>query len=497
MDMKQQTQLMASELQEDASEFVNTVIQNPDSTIRGGCPDMVDGYTFVRNQTISTQIDTSGVSVPTPTVDVYIVDWDHESVLPILAKYYLCNYVTGAPNVFDDSATFQLETGGCIAYVMAAGTSPFPSTNPSVLGPVAPLKIVPLRFDGSILSGNLRVLGKNFEVKYTAPEVLAQGLITQSTYSSYESDEQVFLTTGGLTTNPVHSLFAVKEKSLPPGDISNMVKYPGSVQRPAFDGVLQTAVIDYSDNRPSYPSHYGRLYRSPNINTVGANYGLMIAQATNSSGILVTPIPAPYWRSNSEIHYAVFTGLIPSFSLQLYRSITVETFPNPADTLIAFAHRAPISNVKLLEVVMNGVRSTPQFWAAGDNANGDMSRTLLESIGTLITISEIVSPGSGMAFTAMGAAAGALSKSGAITTFLDNAARGILGGVMPKQQSNRSRRKNRAEPVQQAKAQRPRTQSAQNVRKVKKTQKAVPINGAQATRASKNTVRRGVSGPRV
>jgi len=410
-------------LREEENKFLETVIQDPDKKdLRGGIPDLIDGYSFTRTQTISTQIDASGTGL-TGNYDVWIVDWDNESTQPLLAHYRdrNPNNIANAENTYDASPESALDVGGLVAYIMAPGTSPFPSNDPSIVGPTVPLKTISLKFDASVLSGNTRVVGKDFEVKYTAPEISAQGLWTQSSYSTYEQTALSYLyEPAGPSSGTIVQKFYGPIKGCPPGTTSNIVKFPNTVQRPAFDGVLQAAVMNYFDNVPHLPQNFEKVYKSSVKPTGATQYQDLVLcnqdllTFNNISGDPATwyGLPASFnpqfWKSNSEIHFAVCTGLANTATMQMWRTMTVESYPDPTDVLITFAKPGPLVNMQSLEVAMNAVRSSQQFWAAGDNDFGSFAKGLkgafqkFKKVGmTGLRVAAAVNPAGGAASALM------------------------------------------------------------------------------------------------
>lgn len=373
---------VANTMSAEENKFLETVIQDPDNKdVRGGIPDFVDGYSFTRTQTISTQIDSSGTALTGNTYDVWIVDWDFESTTPITANYRVRDNDPNFQDVWDTNVSATLPIGGVQVYVMQPGNSPFPSNDPAITGPVAPLKTIGLNFDNSVFSGTTRVVGKDIECQYTAPEISAQGLWTQGTYASYDDPCNVILYNNADPIAGAHAFpgdcVAATRKQIPPGSVNTIVKYPNSVQRPAFDGILQAANMHMHDNFPTLPRKLPRVYQST-IFPTGANNALdlHVCNIPNGNAQNYTTGFPVYWDSHSDIHYAVCTGLTKDATLQLWRTLTTETFPDPSDSLISFAKRAPLVNMHALEVCSNAVRSQPQFWASGDNAFGGFAKAL-------------------------------------------------------------------------------------------------------------------------
>ncbi len=370
----------------DTEGFIDAAIQNPDNDRRGGVPDLVNGPSFTRSQTISATIDGKFV-ITDPLYDVYIVQWDFECLDTDVCtgRYFTRNNSGVAENFYDASPINTFEVGGLVAYIMEPGKTPFPSNNPQVIGPSAPVQTVPLRFNSSMLSGNSRVVGSDFQVKYLGPEVSAQGLWTQSTYSSYKARDHSYFTVGAGAATAVQDDIYTETKEMPPGDISSMVKYPGSVQRPAYDGILQSAIINYHNNFPSLPLHNYKKYKGIRPTGAANNFDLFVAEHKNAADIVTLPNP-PIWDANCEIHYAVGTGIPIAHPLQIIRRLTVETFPNPNDSLIAFAHPSPLADMVLLADVMNAFRTQQRFWQAKDNALGNFSRALRKGVKTAMKV---------------------------------------------------------------------------------------------------------------
>lgn len=429
MDDTASVKQIESKIDQESAEFVDAAIQNPDNDRRGGIPDLVDGPSFVRSQTISTNI--TGAGVVGANYDVYVVQWDFEILKGQVgtgAYHPRTNMTVYAKNLNDLTASSTLEIGGLVAYIMEENTSPFPSDNPAVTGPVAPVSVVPLRYASDIFSGNTRVIGSDFQVKYTGPELSAQGLWTQSTFSSYKGEETIFFNIGANPANVVKDQLKCETKSLLPGDVSTMVKYPGSVQRAIYDGVLQTAVINYHNNFPTLPLHKYKKYEGIIPTAAGTHFDLFYIQIKNSTtGAPFVRDNPPIWDSNCELHYAVGTGIPKTAPLQLIRRISVETFPNPNDNLIAFAKPSPLADLALLTDVMNAFRTSQRFWANEDNALGNFSRALKKGVKKFKKVgSTAVQVAGPMAMAANPQAAAALQRA--------KSARKMATGTMSKEQ---------------------------------------------------------------
>jgi len=412
-------------MKNEENKFLETVIQDPDvKDIRGGIPDLVDGYSFTRTQTLSIQLDKSASGPATDNFDIWIVDWDNESTAPLLAQYYLRdpNSVgAGKGDAFYSvipAAAWQLDIGGTMAYVMTKGTSPFPSSDPSTVGPTQPLAQISLKFDGSVLSGNSRVVGKSIEVKYTAPEISAQGLWTQGTYTTYEQDSNINFVGPPADASPgiIYNSVRTTIKGCPPGTVKDIVKYPNTIQRPAYDGVLQAANMNYFANVPHLPAPFDKVYKADVVPTGATQFWDLILRQDYAAGYAAantiynfTPANPlqPYWKTNSEIHFAVVTGLTNLATLQLWRTLTLESYPDPTDPLITFAKPAPLVNMHALEIAMNGVRSSQQFWAAGDNMFGTFAKGLKGAFKKFKTVGSM---GLNVAASTNPAAAAALNQ---------------------------------------------------------------------------------------
>ena len=369
--------------------FFEAAVQNPDVRERGGIPDAVNGASFVRSQKIQQVVDTTGAGLSGNTYDLWIVDWNIEfsgsnSASPT-ARYHTESTPAPGPvfskSVFDVAEQFSIPVGGCTCYIMEPGQSPFPTDDPSKLGPVAPKKTYHLLFGDDIFSGSTRVIGKSFKAVYTAPEISAKGSVTQAEQVNYEHRNWLSFHQNGDPANPVQFYGIPMESRLPPGSTKDIVKYPGSVVRSAFDGVLQAANIQLDHNRPSTPNFDPVAWRSLDRPGGSGNpYILYWGPYAPGGAIQLPTISYPKWDANSDIHMAVFEGLDIGATFQVSRMITVETFPNAASDLIAFAKPSPLANPKAVYDAMNAIRNEERFWAAADNDLGNFAKALKKGI---------------------------------------------------------------------------------------------------------------------
>lgn len=387
--METEKQIETSIRQNDTA-FFEAAVQNPDVRERGGIPDAVNGASFVRSQKIQQVIDTTGAGLSGNSYDLWLVDWNIEfsgsnSATPTAGYYTESATAPGRPftkAVFDRNALYFIPVGGLTVYLMEPGQSPFPTDDPSKIGPVAPKKTYHLLFGDDIFSGSTRVIGKSFKAVYTAPEISAKGSVTQAEQVNYEHRNFLSFHEGADIANPATFYTVPMESRIPPGSTKDIVKYPGSVVRSAFDGVLQSANIQLDHNRPSMPNYDPVAWRSLDRPAgVGAPLILFWGPYSQGGGIIQpTSIAYPKWDANSDIHMSVFEGLDIGATFQVSRMITVETFPNAASDLISFAKPSPLANPKAVYDAMNAIRNENRFWAAADNDLGNFAKALKKGI---------------------------------------------------------------------------------------------------------------------
>jgi hypothetical protein len=386
--MEQTEKQIEHEFRTNDSKFFDAATQNPDVRDRAGIPDGVNGASFIRSQKIQAIVDTNGAGLAGDSYDLYAVDWNVEfssrtGVSPKARWYVELPYGNAPPGygvVFDQSTIGQLAVGGLTLYVMEPGETPFPTDDPAKVGPVAPKKTIHVLFGDDIFSGTTRVVGKSFKMVYTAPELTAKGSVTQSEQVNYEHRNTLYWALNGDPPILSGASFPM-ESRLPAGSSRDMVKYPGSKVRSAYDGVLQSANIQLDNNRPSMPNFDPVLWRSGD-KPVGSNqyYHLYYGPEFTNGVIPAETISNPKWDSNSDIHMAVFEGLPKEATFQVSRMITVESFPSATSDLIAFAKPSPLANPTAITNAMNAVRSENRFWAASDNDFGNFAKALKKGV---------------------------------------------------------------------------------------------------------------------
>jgi len=380
------------EIRSNDAKFIDAAIQNPDVRERGGIPDGVNGASFIRSQKIQAIVDVNGADLAGNTYDLYCVDWNIEfssrnGVSP-QAFYFNELNIPGQMDGYGakmvNTPLFALPVGGLTLYIMEPGTTPFPSDDPQKQGPIGPKKTIHVLFGDDIFSGNTRVVGKSFKMVYTAPELTAKGSVTQCEQVNYEHRDSIYF---GPQDSPevVNSLTFPMVSRLPPGSSRDLVKYPGSVVRSAFDGVLQSANIQLDNNRPSYPNFDPVFWRSGDrangtTTYVHLYYGPRLGFGMGGINLDLDSVLQPKWDSHSDIHMAVFEGLPLEATFQVSRMITVETFPSATSDLIAFAKPSPMANPTMVTNAMNAVRLENRFWAASDNDFGNFAKAMKKGI---------------------------------------------------------------------------------------------------------------------
>lgn len=425
--------------QQEKSAFLDAAIQNPDTQVYGSPVDEVQGNSIVRKQTVSASL--IGDLTANDTLDLYIVQWDWEYILgkvtsqgPITtiptASYVVPGNDTTAVGLYTASAAQAgalwanardfVECGGLMAYIMNKGESPFPASSGGVIGPCAPRKVVPLVFGSDMIGDCSRMIGSNFEVNYTAPEINAQGVWTQMAQPNLTSNRtesrSVFPSN---TVDPSIAAFQtlvsdITTSQLFPGSPAAMIKQPGALQRPAYDGVLQNTRTDWSNNRPSYGLTCALLYlggedapiAQPQIITGNPTRNLDLALHGTVQTLLRDPISGAMlnwitvaadcliYPSNVGITIAHCQGLVGNFTMQLRRTATFESFVNPRSIFIAFSKPSPPADKATMESVENTLNATPQLWCAADNGLGKFSKLAKGIFKTTQVAVKTLAPGS-------------------------------------------------------------------------------------------------------
>lgn len=338
---------------------------NPDTNLKGGIPDEVSGYSTIRSQLISKTVALEPGDGYSGDVDVYIINWD--AITEGIMNQHFCP----VNNIFIAERTLSVPYGGCCAYIMKSGETPFIPPPGSENVQAAPLRTVQLTAEASFLEGNLRLIGTYMEAAYTGPEVIAKGSITQFSYPSYGVLDKFLVTINGLSTNTVEDRYNGLTKRLPPGDSESANKLLGAVERPAFDGFFQPSLMDMSNNKPGLATNEDRMYRSGPINGAAAAARTVYHVGTENIYNGLPVIGDPQHFTANEICGAYCIGLDVGFSLKLRYHVTVEQFPDTANTLLlSYAQPSPYLNYDALQQFNSTQRATKQFWAFDDNADG-------------------------------------------------------------------------------------------------------------------------------
>jgi len=395
------------------SAFLDAAIQNPDTQEYGSAPDDVHGTSIVRKQTLTQAIVAPGT---TATVDIYIVQWDFEVQSSnvqgggtLVGRYLKRNWDVGGTSgslgqYFPgtvvggwSNAINAIGCGGVCVYIMQAGQSPFPTNANGITGPCAPMQTIPLYFDKDVVSDQSRLIGANFEVNYTGPEVLAQGVWTQSGQPNNPTlTVETFWTDDGLGGFGLYQ--GVTSGINLPGSPSTMIKSPGAVQRPAYDGVLQNSRVDWSMNRPTAGAVCARRYAAQELAPDGALWDFFVEGPIMSFSagafLSVSGCKALKFPSNCGMHVAVLQGAVSNVTLQLKRTATFESFVGANSDFITFARPSPPGDKATMQSVENTLFATPQFWSAADNAGGRFSKLAKKIFNTSKTAVKVLAPGS-------------------------------------------------------------------------------------------------------
>lgn len=367
--------------------FLDSATANPDRQDNGGgIPDHIAGQQLVLRNQISTQVDAIGVVASDATYDLWMVDWDVE-VVTASYGYYRARNNSGANGLWDDTYGLQLPVGGLCLYVMASGRSPFPSDNPSTIGPVAPLRTIQLIFDSTLLQERSRVIGKNFKAAYTGNDLNRQGLITQSAMYNYKNENFCAINPGAVANNP-SATFMADIIDMPPGSAPALMAYKRAVQKKVEKGVFQHAIMNYTDSMPQRKNGKIRIYFSSVKPTGSSTYlDLFIGNVLDFNAIITRT--AGYWETSSNIHMAVWTGLIGNGTVQVSREMIVQNFPSYGDQFFNLCEPAPYCNDLVIQDMINAQRTSVQFWDFNDNASWKFAKSM---ISTYNKVKKIAAP---------------------------------------------------------------------------------------------------------
>lgn len=384
-----------STAQRDAQLFLNAASGNPDRTEKGGIPDKISGASTVRNQKNTIQLVNSFGGGG--NFDIVIVVWNFFG--QAILKGYRCTTTPG-PNfliinknlvqrdTWPDGSPATLQAGGTCAYFMDPGKTPFyDPQNPGTWD--KPLGTIQLNPDPEMLSGQVRVVGMNTKIEATSPEVLFQGVITQGTSPTYQSNNLYM--DDSITMSP----FKVQQFPQPPSGVDQLLKTLGAVQRPAYDGAFQPSIMNHSQNTPELLQSCTNWYAGPNpvgnaIDYLWRHWADPMLYSFNTNEFISSDDILPI---HNEMNYMFVSGLAAGNTMQLTTSVTIEQFPDSTNSLLlAYSSKSPANNEKVLSEYDSAARLSQQFWPASGNAMGDYARAFQQVARKVMKSVAIVGP---------------------------------------------------------------------------------------------------------
>lgn len=387
--------------------IIDTVLSNPDRDDFAGVPDGMHGLATISRQKITTGIDSSGATAYS-TYDVYIVRMGFEWVsgsspsVPNADFFsdtdptqYIENLVQPINDATGDTwsgAGFPngVEIGGLIAYVMRPGYSPFSSSDPSIIGPTTPLKVIRLDYDESVLHGLTQVLESNWEVIDNTATLDQQGTVTQAGWNSPGQMPNFKMFRDNKTVPYGYGSMSVWEVNGYPGCTRDLLKSNASTRvGAAKEGTFVHDVVDLLHNEPHAGEGVNMLFRCGNSNGIvdvqGKNIFMFLGRTAviNAAG----PPYAGFWASGAsggqgkmyktavQPNMTIIRGLKDTFTLSLTRTIVTRNFILPTSPFAPFAKMQSIArDPAFLVALQSASEQVQQFWPSASNANGKFFR---------------------------------------------------------------------------------------------------------------------------
>lgn len=377
---------ISNEIRQEEDAFLKAATADPDhQELGGGIPDHVAGKQTVLKQNINAVVNTDGTAIlPTGTWDLWIVQWDIESVEPLTGHYL--QRVSGSNGYYKNTPISNLTVGGLCCYVMSPGTSPFPSDNPSTIGPVAPLKTVQLIFGGSVINERTRSVGMNFKTKYIGNALNAQGQIVQAQQYNFKNKNFCYWNDTVITDSVEGEITTIID--IPPGSAPALMAYQGSINKDVMKGSYQSAIMNYFNNEPERKNGFLRNYFSSVKPSGSSNYLDLFVGHRKRFGGVVDVCPG-YWDNGANMSFAVYTGLIGSGGVSVTRELIQQNFPQYGDALFPLATNAPLCNNAVIEDVVNAQALTSPFGDFDDNASGGFMKKMF---GAYKKIKKVAAP---------------------------------------------------------------------------------------------------------
>jgi hypothetical protein len=413
---------------QDVEGMLDTVTANPDATDFAVPPDGVRGASTIAKQKIATSISWEKAGGGGP-YDLWIVQWDHESTRKRetnavymcseqpedTAGYFPGNLVpvtTVAPGWVGAGYTVGMVTGGLCIYYMKQNTSPFPSADGAVLGPVAPVFVDQLLFADDVLHDNMRVLGSNYELCDTTNALNQQGNCYQGSWDANQEDDANFSLVDVQPTLINSGNAAVRQAQCPPGIVEDLIKQPANRMAAAKMGTFVMNRLDMSDNSPSSSFGNNTVYESIDTHPLLNGRRLyLVARTTNNISIISASGLSTFQRSGTQtcrcwmtavqMNVTVFSSLNLTYAATISREIIAQCFIRPGSRYAAFARmNHGRKDSVMLDRLQNVMDELQMFQPSDSNRNGKFAKaakTLWKKavpiVKGAIGVANVVAPG--------------------------------------------------------------------------------------------------------
>jgi len=380
--------------------MLDTATQNPDSNQYMCPPDGVTGSSTIARQKIVRTIANTGIAY-----DYWIVQWDHEPTEgSTCTAAWLCatavedttsGIPTGALSQVQDIAggwsaagySSSLTTGGLCIYQMKPGTSPFPSADPTVLGPVEPVSTTQLLYRPDVLHDLARIVGSNWELVDTTNALNQQGNCYQGAWDANQENIDSYQLYSTLAATQLFSPLNARTASCPPGTSEELVKVPHNRIAAAKQGTFVMNRIDMLNNKPTGGYGILQLYESTTQHPLMG--GRRIFLALSNQNVFNSADAGATWhvsvnatqqgkiyKTAVQMNCTVLTALSSTnYSASVSREITVQCFTGPTSFYLPYsrAMQCP-TDYAVLSALQNTMDSLPPFSPSKANAGGGFAK---------------------------------------------------------------------------------------------------------------------------
>lgn len=397
-------------------EAANAILGNPDTTVFQSPPDGQTGVATLTSQTLTTEFRLSDFA---GGAEIWVVQWPNLARSGSVTKpkgTWVLGFQedgNGVPGRYYNALDLEawtgyattLEIGGLVAYIMAAGESPFPTKAADRVGPKNPIATIRLDPGTDMLHDIMRLLGGSYEVVDTTAKLYQQGSSISCAIDNPKCRPvEIFRLRSGWNndTNVVQSR-NVQVYTLPFGSPSDMTKVPNSKTLTAGQGVYAPLRMNLEDNRPDFGLNTQQLFVGPvnaTCQTVNSNnmhvcllveqgYNIAWTQAagpvySNARGQSSTNYTGKLFPTASDMSQTVITGIDAAhFSCRLQQKLVTQCFISAAsDGYLATAHPIMIPSDPLVMAALgNAQRGAIDFYESAANANGSAWRRIKGTLG--------------------------------------------------------------------------------------------------------------------